>query len=55
VLRLELDRAEEAEPLLDAAGVIEAVDVLEERQVRLGPGGEDASADALGLDQLWTR
>ena len=32
-------------------GVVEAVDVLEEREVRFGPGREDAAADALGLDQ----
>jgi hypothetical protein len=32
VLLLELDRAEEAEPFLDAAEVIQAVDVLEERE-----------------------
>nr|WP_055598061.1 hypothetical protein [Streptomyces hirsutus] len=51
VLLLELDRAEVAEPLLDAAGVIEAVEVLEEREVRLGPGREDAAAEALALDQ----
>lgn len=47
---LELDRAEVAEPLLDAPGVIEAVDVLEQREIRLGPGDEDSAADALRLD-----
>jgi hypothetical protein len=50
VLLLELDRTEVAEPFLDAPGVVKAVDVLEQRQVRLGPGGEDAAADALRLD-----
>ncbi|MCZ4611043.1 hypothetical protein O3S80_46270 [Streptomyces sp. Lzd4kr] len=40
MLLLELDGAEVAEPLLDAAGVIEAVDVLEEREIRVGPGRE---------------
>nr|WP_261399109.1 hypothetical protein [Streptomyces misionensis] len=47
-----LDRAEVAEPFLDAAGVVEAVDVLEACEVRFGPGGEDAAADAFGLDRL---
>jgi hypothetical protein len=50
VLLLVLDRAEVAESFLDAAGVVEAVDVLEECEVRFGSGGEDAAADALGLD-----
>jgi hypothetical protein len=35
---------------LDAAGIAEAVDVLVEREVRFGPGGEDAAADAFGFD-----
>ncbi|MET8414330.1 HNH endonuclease [Streptomyces sp. NPDC005098] len=51
MLLLELDRAEVAEPFLDAPGIIETVDLLEEREVRLGPGHEDAAADALRLDQ----
>nr|WP_237409410.1 hypothetical protein [Streptomyces sp. M2CJ-2] len=51
VLLLELDRAGVAEPFLDAAGGVEAVEVLEEREVHLGPGREDAAAEALGLDQ----
>lgn len=45
VLLLECDGAEVAEPFLDASAVVEAVDVLEERQVPLGPGGEDAAAE----------
>lgn len=49
VLLLELDRAEVAQPFLDAVGVVEAVDVLEEREVCFGPGGEDAAVDALTL------
>ncbi|WTJ47779.1 hypothetical protein OH786_34150 [Streptomyces atratus] len=51
MLLLELDGAEVAESFLDAAGVIEAVDVFEEREVGLGSGGEDPAADALRLDQ----
>ncbi|WSI69319.1 hypothetical protein OG599_03970 [Streptomyces sp. NBC_01335] len=49
VLLLELDGAEAAEPLLDPSAVAEPIDVLEERQVRLGPRGEDEAADAFSL------
>jgi hypothetical protein len=51
LLFLEFDGAEVADPFLDAAGIVEAVDVFKEREVHLGPGGEDEAADALGLDQ----
>lgn len=55
VIFLEFDGAEVVDPFLDAAGIVEAVDVFKGREVHFGPGGEDEAADALGLDQLTRR
>ncbi|WTF40841.1 hypothetical protein OHB06_01600 [Streptomyces sp. NBC_01604] len=51
MLLFELDGTEVAEVLLDAAGVIETVDGLEEREIRLGSGVEGPSPDALCFNQ----
>ncbi len=55
VLLLVFEGAEVAQALLDASGVVEPVEVLEQREVGLGPGGEDAAAHALSIHRFSAR